>query len=126
MPVHIRDDGTPGPTRRAIFFVHGFKSSATTWRKLRALLEQDEAITADFDLFNFSYETELAARPITGRLPTIDDAGKRLMARLSAELLRADGEEKYIEATLVGHSMGGLIIQSCLLNLLTPEGSMRT
>lgn len=126
MPVHIRDDGTPGPTRRAIFFVHGFKSSAATWQKLRALLERDEAITADFDLFNFSYETELAAKPITGRLPTIDDAGKRLMARLNTELIRSDGEEEYIEATLVGHSMGGLIIQSCLLNLLTPEGSLRT
>src|SRR5688572_2782068 len=126
MPVPIRDDGTPGPTRRAIFFVHGFNSSRETWRPLLMLLEQDQVITAEFDLHTFSYETAFGAMPVVRRLPTLDEAGKSLAATLTAELVGPDGSDRYIDMTLVGHSMGGLIIQSALLALLSPSGSMRT
>ena len=126
MPVPIRDDGRPGPTRRAIFFVHGFNSSKATWQPLLTLLEQDQAITAEFDLHTFSYETALGAMPVVRRLPTLDEAGKSLAATLTAELLAPDGSDRYIDMTLVGHSMGGLIIQSALLELLAPSGSVRT
>jgi len=125
MPVPIRDDGRPGPTRRAIFFVHGFRSSKATWQPLLTLLERDQAITAEFDLHTFSYETALAI-PVVRRLPTLDEAGKSLAATLTAELVAPDGSDRYIDMTLVGHSMGGLIIQSALLELLAPSGSMRT
>jgi pimeloyl-ACP methyl ester carboxylesterase len=126
MPVPIRDDGTPGPARRAIFFVHGFNSSKATWDPLLLLLKQDPAITAEFDLHTFSYETALGAIPVVRRLPTLDEAGKSLAATLTAELLGPNGQERYIDMTLVGHSMGGLIIQSALLDLMTPAGSART
>jgi pimeloyl-ACP methyl ester carboxylesterase len=126
MPVPVRDDGTPGPTRRAIFFVHGFNSSEATWQPLLTLLEQDASITAEFDLHKFSYETAFGALPIVRRLPSLDEAGKSLAATLKAELIGPDGLDRYIDITLVGHSMGGLIIQSALLDLLTPSGSTRT
>ena len=122
----IRDDGRPGPTRRALFFVHGFNSSKATWQPLLTLLEQDQAITTEFDLHTFSYETAFGAIPVVRRLPTLDEAGKSLAATLTAELVAPDGFDRYIDMTLVGHSMGGLIIQSALLELLAPSGSMRT
>jgi pimeloyl-ACP methyl ester carboxylesterase len=126
VPTPIRDDGAPGPTRRLILFVHGFNSSAATWHPLRSLLAQDATIAAEFDLRSFSYETALGALPVLRRLPTLDEAGKSLAADLGDALVAADGTDRYIDVTLVGHSMGGLIFQSCLLNLLTPAGSTRT
>jgi pimeloyl-ACP methyl ester carboxylesterase len=126
MPVPVRNDGTPGPTRRAILFVHGFVSSADTWGPLLKLLKQDAAISAEFDLHTFSYETAVAALPVVRRLPTLQEIGKSLRAWLTRELFGPDGQERYIDITLVGHSMGGLIIQSALLELLTPPDSTRT
>jgi pimeloyl-ACP methyl ester carboxylesterase/cation transport regulator ChaC len=126
MPVPIRDDGTPGPTRRAIVFVHGFRSSEATWQPLLTLLEQDPSVTADFDFHTFSYETAAGAMPVVRRLPTLDEAGKSLAATLEDTLAGPDGKDRYIDMTVVGHSMGGLIIQSALLELLKPSGSTRT
>jgi pimeloyl-ACP methyl ester carboxylesterase len=108
-----------------MLFVHGFNSAPVTWKPLRDLLTADPVITAEFDLQEFSYETALAAVPVVHRTPAVDEAGGMLAARLQAELF--DGNDtRFIDVTLVGHSMGGLIIQSCLLHLLTPEGSVRT
>ena len=126
MAVPVRDDGTPGPTRRLILFVHGFNSSSATWGALRRLLEHDPAMTSEFDVQEFTYETALAALPVVRRLPRLTEAGQSLGARLQSELFGGDGQARYIDVTLVGHSMGGLIIQSCLLGLLTPSGSTRT
>jgi len=126
MPVPVREDGTPGPTRRAVFFVHGFMSSEATWEPLLMQLRQDATITSEFDLHTFSYETAIGAIPVVRRLPTLQEAGQSLAATLNGELLGPDGRERYIDVTLVGHSMGGLIIQSALLELLTPAGSART
>jgi pimeloyl-ACP methyl ester carboxylesterase len=106
-------------------FVHGFRSSVATWTPLVTLLKQDETVTATFDLQMFDYETGLAPMPIVGRLPTLEEAGKALAARLETELITQEGNDRYIDVTLVGHSMGGLIIQSALLALLTPKGSTR-
>jgi pimeloyl-ACP methyl ester carboxylesterase len=127
MPVPVRDDGTPGPTRRAIFFVHGFRSSEATWQPLLTLLRQDEAIAQEFDLHTFSYETALGALPVVHRLPSLEEAGKSLAATLKTELVGPDGRDRFVDITLVGHSMGGLIIQSSLLDMLNPaSGSSRT
>src|SRR5678816_2147383 len=111
MAVPLRDDGRPGPTRRLIVFVHGFMSSSATWTPLRTLLEHDATITSEFDLHQFDYETAAGAMPVVHRLPTLDEAGKSLVADLHDTLFDAEGSPRYIDATLVGHSMGGLIIQ---------------
>lgn len=121
MPIPVRDDGRPGPARRLLAFVHGFRSSQATWRPLRTLLEQDATITAEFDLDAFDYETALAATPVVGALPTLDQAGKSLAAWLKRTLYDEAGEAAYVDVTLVGHSMGGLIIQSAVLSLLRPD-----
>ncbi len=125
MATPVRDDGSPGPTRRLIVLVHGFNSSAATWQPLRRLLEQDAAVTAEFDIRCFSYATALGAMPILRRLPSLDEAGRSLASELK-ELVGTERDGAYIDVTLVGHSMGGLIIQSCLLTLLAPDGSART
>lgn len=103
-----------------------FNSSKATWDPLQTLLERDPVITAEFDRHTFSYETALGALPVVRRLPTLDEAGKSLAAMLTAELLGPNGQERYIDMTLVGHSMGGLIIQNALLDVMTPAGSTRT
>ena len=120
MPVPVRNDGTPGPTRRAIFFVHGFMSKESTWDPLLALLRADDSVTAEFDLHTFPYETALGSIPVLRRLPTPEEIGKSLASWLVNQLLGPDGRERYIDLTLVGHSMGGLVIQCALLDLLTP------
>jgi len=125
MPVPIRDDGRPGPTKRLIVFVHGFRSSKETWGPMRSCLEQDEAVTSEFDVAFFGYETAMAAVPIIGALPTLEQAGKSLAAWLKNALFAGGTDPVYINITLVGHSMGGLIIQACLLSLLRPDADPR-
>jgi pimeloyl-ACP methyl ester carboxylesterase len=125
MPVPIRDDGRPGPTRRLIVFVHGFRSSKQTWNQMHSCLQQDESVTSEFDLAFFDYETAIAAVPVVGALPTLEQAGKSLAAWLKNALFAGGTEPAYINVTLVGHSMGGLIIQACLLALLRPDGDPR-
>ncbi len=80
VPTPVRDDGSPGPTRRLLMLVHGFNSAAATWTPLRDQLRADDSIGAEFDLQSFSYETALAAVPVIRRLPTLDEAGKSLAA----------------------------------------------
>ena len=118
MPVPIRDDGSPGPTRRLIVLVHGFNSSAETWARLKRLLSEDPQITGSFDVECFDYTTGLGYVPVIQRLPTVEETGEDLAIFLDRKLRRNDGNDQYIDATLVGHSMGGLVIQSCLKYLL--------
>jgi pimeloyl-ACP methyl ester carboxylesterase len=119
MPVPLRNSGQPGPTRRLIVFVHGFGSDERTWDPLRAKLEGDSRIHEIFDLRFFGYQTGLAGAPLVRRLPTIDEAGAMLAAYLDTHLVNAEHEDRYIDATLVGHSMGGLVIQAFLAQRLT-------
>lgn len=125
MPVPVRDDGRPGPTRRLLVFVHGFCSSRDTWATMRARLDEDPAIGAEYDIAYFEYETAIAAAPVVGALPTLEEAGESLAAWLTTSLFDGTGT-RYIDATLVGHSMGGLIVQSAILDMLRPDGALRT
>ena len=97
------------PSAGSILFVHGFNSSSATWRTLSKLLEADSTITSAFDLQDFRTETAIGALPVVHRLPRLTEAGQSLGARLQAELSASDGYARYIDVTLVGHSMGRLI-----------------
>ena len=119
MPVPLRNDGTLGPTRRLLVFVHGFVSSAKCWGSLLDGLYRDSAITEAFDIETFQYDTHLVHLSIGRGIPTISSLGAKLGAWLDNQMLGKDGRERYIDATLVGHSMGGLVIQSYLAQRLS-------
>ena len=126
MPVPLRDDGSPGPTRRLVVFVHGFNSNKDScWRKLLNVLEKDKSLSDVFDFDAFEYETALFQASHLKRLPNIDELGAELGSHLDRILVDRDsGRQKYIDATLVGHSMGGLVIQSYLVQRLNSGKGM--
>jgi pimeloyl-ACP methyl ester carboxylesterase/cation transport regulator ChaC len=120
MPVPIRDDGTPGPSRRMVLFVHGFNSNAADcWNKMLELLQHDVSLSQTFDFRAFEYTTSITRVSLLKRLPDIDEIGAELGSYLDRELVECEsGYDNYIDATLVGHSMGGLVIQSYLVQRL--------
>lgn len=118
MPVPIRDNGEPGPTRRLLVFVHGFCSSGETWDPLVELLSAKAEITNEFEIACFDYTTKFMARPVIERLPTVKEIAEWLELRLWQRFYDTRKEPKYIDVTLVGHSMGGLVIQQMLTQML--------
>jgi len=119
LPVPVRDNGDPGPEKRLLIFVHGFCSDSKTWDPLIRLLRADSRIAGQFEIDSFDYKTGLAALPILNRLPTIAEIAERfdgwLWTRFYANSSRVN---RYVDITLVGHSMGGLIIQKLLTRML--------
>jgi pimeloyl-ACP methyl ester carboxylesterase len=117
--VPVRDDGRPGPDKRLLVFVHGFLSDASTWDPLVSLLQQDSEIQSQFVIERFNYRTGVAATPFVERLPTISEIAQQLDTWLSSRLFEVSrGENRYIDVTLTGHSMGGLVIQMLLTRML--------
>jgi pimeloyl-ACP methyl ester carboxylesterase len=98
----------------AIFFVHGFTgSAAATWGDFQKLLVADRELV-DHDVFSWGYPTKLnLAYTITKHFwsddPNIQTIGHGLRTELDH---RAGGYQRLV---LVGHSMGGLIIQAFIL-----------
>lgn len=120
MAVPIRDDGTPGPSRRLVLFLHGFNSNAADcWEGMLSHLRRDISLADTFDFRTFDYTTSIGRFSRLERLPDINELGKELGAYLNRELIvEGSGGDKYIDTTLVGHSMGGLVIQSYLIQQL--------
>ena len=119
MPVPVRDDGTPGPTRHLLLFVHGFCSDHTTWDPMLKCLGRDDRMNTRYDVIAVDYKTGPLAVPVLNRLPTVYEIGEYLDRKLR-ELMYdpATGLNRYIDATLVGHSMGGLAIKAMLTSML--------
>jgi len=121
LPVPVLDNGDPGPEKRLLVFVHGFCSDAETWDPLIALLRNDPQ-AAQFEIACFDYKTAIMALPVINRLPGIDEIANWLDSWLSNLLFdKAKGTARYIDVTLVGHSMGGLVIQKLLTKMLSAE-----
>jgi len=121
MPVPICDDGSPGPTRHLVLFVHGFNSNAQQcWGELLGLLRSDPSLADQFDFDTFSYDTSIARFSHLNRIPSLDEIGAELESFLNLNLLDREAlKYRYIDATLVGHSMGGLVIQSYFIRVLS-------
>lgn len=98
--------------RSLVIFIHGFHDSATCWEKLVLLLREDPRF-AQYDLITYEYPTRLLSSRWLRRLPSLKELGRGLAVFLESRL-----DEKYNHLTLVGHSMGGLVIQSALIELL--------
>ncbi|MFD0345989.1 esterase/lipase family protein [Kitasatospora aburaviensis] len=108
-----------GRRRLGVVFVHGIASSAETWDAVRESLAQTE------DLANlepdppFQYKTGLLGKKpwnlknsLLQVLPSIDTVADSL-----AEYLDTEAED-FQRLVLVGHSMGGLVIQRFLTHML--------
>ncbi|HEU4997204.1 MAG TPA: alpha/beta fold hydrolase [Gemmatimonadaceae bacterium] len=112
-----RISGPPArPTRKRLaVFVHGFNSSPAVWNPLLALLRQDQDVASVFDFECFEYSTGILRVPIIRRFPNVLEIGRGL-----SEWLQSIGS-RYRDVTLVGHSQGGLVIQSFLLDRLDDD-----
>ncbi|WP_327713730.1 alpha/beta hydrolase (plasmid) [Streptomyces sp. NBC_00464] len=101
-----------------VVFVHGIDSSAKTWDAVRVALAQTEDLTDVEPQPRFEYATGLFGRgwlnPFRALrvLPSIDTVADSLAAYLDTETTDLQ------RLVLVGHSMGGLVIQRYLTRML--------
>jgi pimeloyl-ACP methyl ester carboxylesterase len=114
--MEAQDNAIPGIPKSLAVFVHGFGSDASCWDNLLGLLRGDPRVAARFDLTCFSYTTPWFNLHFLRRIPEISDIGQQLRTFLDQPSFRA-----YPEITLVGHSQGGLVIQSYLADRLVAE-----
>jgi pimeloyl-ACP methyl ester carboxylesterase len=116
MPIPIREDGTSGPTKHLVILVHGFSSDAHCWDLLVGLLTND-ARFINYEFKCFEYPTRMLHFGITQRLPRLRELGRDLRGFLQPLFGESSGE-RYIDITLIGHSMGGLVIQDFIVDHL--------
>ena len=96
-----------------VLFIHGFGSSSRCWSTLLRLLGEDERITARYELATWDYPTKWVEVNLLGRIPRLRELGHALASELDAPRYRGR------ELTLVGHSQGGLVIQSYIADTLS-------
>lgn len=114
----IRHTG-PDASLGAIVFVHGFTgNSSETWSNGNAywpnLLTTDPVFNGQ-DIFAFEYPSRKFSVSFT-----IDEAASDLCTTI--ESLKLD---QYRQLTFVAHSLGGLVVRSCLLNHRKLAGRIR-
>ncbi|MFD8693333.1 alpha/beta fold hydrolase, partial [Kitasatospora purpeofusca] len=92
--------------------VHGFMSGPEVWDRFADLIAED-ADLAEARVLRFGYRTKLW-KPLnpTRVIPSLDTVADSLK-----EFLRTDAE-RFEQLVLVGHSMGGLVIQRHLVRML--------
>lgn len=94
------------PPKGIILFLHGFCSDAETWGDMKGLLQQDTSITERYELESYSYTTKLFEWNPIAKIPELKEIGEQLATEIDSPKYRGR------PLTLVGHSQGGLIIQS--------------
>lgn len=95
----------------AIVFVHGFAvNPEVTWGDFPELLMADPALEG-WDVFSLGYNTHVApdVRGVWASDPSIVTLAGLLRSRAKTDPLR-----RYSSLALIGHSMGGLIVQRAL------------
>ncbi len=110
---HVLPDHPDPSRKRLALFVHGFGSSAAAWEPLRTLMKDDPEITGSFDLACYEYPTPWFNFRYLRRIPTLQEIAGGLANFLESADLR-----DYREWVLIGHSQGGLVIQSYLVDKL--------
>jgi Putative serine esterase (DUF676) len=99
----VREDQN---AQRLLVFVHGFNSSKDlAWGKFPELIVRDSAFDG-FNILLFGYPTKFC-----GEINDLRRLGEFLGSFLKDEL------PKYKSVQMVGHSMGGLVIQHALLSI---------
>jgi pimeloyl-ACP methyl ester carboxylesterase len=116
MSIPLRDDGSPGPDKHLIVFVHGFASNARCWDPLVAIVAADPRF-ARYELKRYEYSTTFLSLFPGRRIPSVQELGQGLAAFMAPFFGDAKGPQ-FVDITLVGHSQGGLVIQSYLVDEL--------
>lgn len=98
-----------------LVFVHGFKSGPSTWDPLWTQLSKIDAISSNVTAHRFKYSTGLAKLKITAQIPKLEELGEAFATFLDA--LPKEGPDDPV--VLIGHSQGGLVIQSALAHRLS-------
>lgn len=98
--------------KRLVVFVHGFSSSSKCWANLSRLLQGDSTVANTMDLVCFEYPTKLFNAWMFQRIPRLQE-----VAGLLAEFIGRQPTD-YNDITLLGHSQGGLVIQTYLAKML--------
>ncbi|MCG6495224.1 alpha/beta fold hydrolase [Kitasatospora sp. A2-31] len=95
-----------------VVMVHGFMSGPEVWDRFSGLIGED-ADLAGAQVLRFGYRTKLW-KPLnpTRAIPSLDTVADSLK-----EFLRTDAE-RFERLVLLGHSMGGLVIQRHLVRML--------
>src|SRR5271166_3489253 len=94
--------------RTTVVFVHGFISSPKCWDPFLTRLRKDDELTGKGFLFTcFQYPTKFVEWKPATRIPGIEECASGL-----ADFI--DSQDACDQLFLVGHSMGGLVIQSFL------------
>ncbi len=106
------DESASPHGRHLVVFIHGFHDSSNCWEKLISLLREDPRF-AHYDLATYDYPTKLLSARWLRRIPSLKELGRGLASFLEPRLA-----DPYVDLTLVGHSMGRLVIQSALLEFL--------
>ena len=92
-----------------VVFVHGFCSSPQVWDPFINRLRTDPDFPREKFLFDtFAYPTKLVELNVKERIPSITDCGDALATYLKLNCAKADS------IFLVGHSMGGLVIEAMI------------
>jgi pimeloyl-ACP methyl ester carboxylesterase len=96
-----------------VVFVHGFISSPAVWQPFTKRLQTDADFPADrFRFLTFAYPTRFLDLSPGRRIPSIRECGDELAGYL--KLNCADATSIF----LVGHSMGGLVIEAMIASKL--------
>jgi len=96
-------------TKSLVILVHGFRSSPKTWKALVKKLRKDSNLSGfDFD-DTFEYSSKLTNFNPLRRIPRLREVGEDLGSHLSLPK-----HKSYEKVILIGHSLGGLVIQSYL------------
>jgi pimeloyl-ACP methyl ester carboxylesterase len=92
-----------------VVFVHGFNSKPAVWAPLTGRLKLDKDFPPDrYRFLTFTYPTGILQLSPLKRIPPIKDCGDELATYIRVHCADADA------LFLVGHSMGGLVIEAML------------
>lgn len=92
-----------------VVFVHGFVSSPNIWKPFIDRLSRDKQFPPErYQFLTFTYPTRILELNPARRIPSIGDCGDELATFI--KLRCADSAAIF----LVGHSMGGLVIEAML------------
>ena len=76
------------------------------------LLQGDDQVTARYEFVTWDYPTKWVELNLLGRIPSLQEIGRSLAAEIDLPQYRGR------RVTFVGHSQGGLVIQSYIAALL--------
>ncbi len=97
------------PNRIPVLFVHGLLSNPRTWVQMINTLQNDPEIRRNYQFWGFSYSS---GNPILYSAELLRQATDEILRRYDPE----GRNEKLKRMVVVGHSMGGLLSKTMIMN----------